>query len=135
MTRVEDLIVAARGAKLNAYAPYSVYSVGAAVLGADNQVYTGCNVENISYGLTICAERTALVKMVSNGCRAFSHIVIATKDGGTPCGACRQFMAEFCQKPDQVFVICISDSGQSSEFTLSELLPHSFSSDLRKTQN
>ena len=110
-----------------AYAPYSGFSVGAALLADDGTVFTGCNVENGSYGLTMCAERTAVFKAVSEGRRRFSAIAIA---GGRdtpayPCGACRQVLAEFC--PPETPVICLTlDATRIERLTLGELLPHTF---------
>jgi cytidine deaminase len=120
-----DLLAAARAARANAYAPYSVYRVGAAVLGSDGQVYSGCNVENVSFGLTVCAERTAVVKMVSEGCREVQRV------GGTPCGMCLQTLAEFAADPAQVPVVLEAEDGTQSRYTLAELLPHGFKSELK----
>ena len=91
------LIDAAIAARLRAYAPYSNFQVGAAVLAADGRIFTGCNVENLSYGLTICAERNAIFAAVAAGIREFSAIAIVadTRQPISPCGACRQVMAEF----------------------------------------
>lgn len=117
---------AAEAAKL-AYAPHSGYRVGAALLAADGRVFTGCNVENASYGLTNCAERTALFKAVSEGVRNFKAIAIA---GGTdspayPCGACRQALAEFCG-PETPVICCTLDGKVAGSFTLGGLLPQTF---------
>lgn len=117
---------ASEAAKL-AYAPYSGYRVGAALLAADGRVFTGCNVENASYGLTNCAERTALFKAVSEGARKFKAIAIA---GGTaspayPCGACRQALAEFCG-PETPVICCTLDGKVAGRFTLGGLLPQTF---------
>lgn len=117
---------AAEAAKL-AYAPHSGYRVGAALLAADGRVFTGCNVENASYGLTNCAERTALFKAVSEGVRKFKAIAIA---GGTdspayPCGACRQALAEFCG-PETPVICCTLDGKVAGRFTLGGLLPQTF---------
>lgn len=109
----------AEKARENAYAPYSNYKVGAAVLGADGQVYTGCNVENASYGLSICAERSAIFAMVNAGCTKALEIAVVTEDGGTPCGACRQVLFEFAE--GDIEVHC----GEMN-YRLSELLPHGF---------
>lgn len=109
-----------------AYAPHSHYQVGAAILGVDGVVYHGCNIENDTYGLTICAERVALAKMVSEGCQQVVAVVVITKDGGTPCGLCRQMLVQFAPEPSQVAIWCLDDQGNVSEYTLSELLPHEF---------
>jgi cytidine deaminase len=123
------LVSAAREAAANAYCPYSHYPVGAALLTADGQVYTGCNVENISYGLSNCAERTALFKAVSSGCRAFVALAVAggEKRAAPPCGACRQALSEFC--PPELPVVYAPLSGRKETITtLGELLPLSFAS-------
>lgn len=92
-----ELMQAAEAACENAYAPYSGFKVGAALLTGDGRIYTGCNVENSSYGAAICAERTAAVKAVSEGCVRFSAIAVTNSKGGLtyPCGICRQFLSEF----------------------------------------
>ena len=107
------------------YVPYSGFPVGAAIECADGSVYTGCNVENAAYGSSICAERTALVKAVSEGHRDFVRIAIAGKseDYCVPCGSCRQVMMEFA--PD-LEVICLNSKGESKQFALKELLPYGF---------
>jgi cytidine deaminase len=127
-----EIVEAARSAKANAYAPYSVYRVGAAVLGADGRLYTGCNVENVSYGLSICAERAAIVSMVSNGCQEVKAAAVVTQDGGTPCGVCLQTLLEFSPDPDKVRIWCVADGGTHVEYALSELLPHGFRPELKK---
>ena len=123
--KVEELVAKAVGARESAYAPYSKFRVGAALLTAEGEIVTGCNVENASYGLCFCAERTAIVKAVSEGVRQFEAIAVATNGGGTPCGACRQFIAEFC---DGKTLIIVHDTSthQSVEYTLDELLPNAF---------
>lgn len=126
-----DLLAAARAARANAYAPYSVYRVGAAVLGADGQVYSGCNVENVSFGLTVCAERTAVVKMVSEGCQEVKGVAVVTHDGGTPCGMCLQTLAEFAPDPAAVPVLLEAEDSAQRRFTLAELLPHGFATQLK----
>lgn len=120
----KELFELAVKARLSAYAPYSGFRVGAALLTADGKVYTGCNVENASYSLGCCAERTAVFKAVSEGEREFSAIAIAGgKDSADevcyPCGACRQVMTEFCGSD---FKIVLADR----TFTLSELMPYAF---------
>ena len=125
-----DLIELSREARRLAYAPYSNYKVGAAVLGVDGKTYTGCNVENVSFGLTVCAERTAVVKMVSAGCQELLALAVATADGGTPCGMCLQVLLEFTKTPDQVKVTCVNESLKGHTYTLTELIPHGFASQL-----
>ncbi|MBQ9534868.1 MAG: cytidine deaminase [Clostridia bacterium] len=108
-----------------AYIPYSGFAVGAALECADGSVFTGCNIENASYGATVCAERTAVFKAVSEGRRNFARIAIAARsdDFCVPCGICRQVLAEF--SPDME-VICLNSAGESRSFSLRELLPHGF---------
>ena len=105
-----------------AYAPYSRFQVGAVLVGKDGRIFTGCNVENVSFGLTICAERNAVFAAVAAGCRDFEKIIIAadTAEPAPPCGACRQVLAEFA--PDLEIVLA-NFRGQSETFRLSELLP------------
>ena len=107
------------------YVPYSGFPVGAALLCADGSVYTGCNVENAAYGSTICAERTALVKAVSEGRRAFTAIAVAgnSADYCWPCGACRQMLYEFA--PELTVLVARGD-GDFVKLPLKELLPHGF---------
>lgn len=125
---VRDLLVkAAREAAAKAYCPYSRYPVGAALLTLDGQVYTGCNVENASYGLSNCAERTALFKAVSAGCRGFAALAVAggQKRAAAPCGACRQMLAEFCAPETPVFFARLK-GGAVASATVAELLPLAF---------
>lgn len=121
----EELIKAAREARERAYAPYSGFKVGAAVLGASGKMYGGCNVENASYGLTQCAERTAICSAVAAGERALEAIAILadTPDATAPCGACRQVIAEF-RIPR---VILANLAGRRRAVTLEALLPGAFS--------
>jgi cytidine deaminase len=121
---MDELIEAARQAREYAYAPYSHFAVGAAVLGASGRIYSGCNIENASYGLTNCAERTAIFKAVSEGEKRLSVLVVVadTLRPVAPCGACRQVMAEF----DVQKVILCNMSGERLEMTLNELLPAAF---------
>ncbi len=128
MPNLDQLVRIAAETRANAYAPYSVYQVGAAVLGADGKVYAGCNVENVSFGLTLCAERVAVAAMVSGGCRTLRAVALATKDGGTPCGMCLQTFLEFSDAPEAVPVVCQAEGGERKEYNLSELLPHGFQS-------
>lgn len=127
------LITAAQKASQNSYSPYSNYRVGAAVLLENEQIYSGCNIENNSFGATICAERTALVKAVSEGHQKFKALAIygENRDGiaeyAFPCGICRQALAEFAE-PD--FIILIAKSATDyQERTLAELLPERFFSE------
>ena len=124
----KELFRLAKEAAENAYAPFSRYQVGAALLAEDGRVFTGCNVENSSYGGTICAERTAAVKAVSEGQRKFKRIVIASRgeDYCYPCGACRQVLREFGPEME---VICLNGKGEARRFSLEELLPCSFGPD------
>jgi len=118
-----ELVQLAQVARKNAYAPYSHYDVGAALLTASGQVFTGCNVENAVYPMVLCAERTAIVKAVSEGQREFVAIAIATRNGGSPCGACRQVMREFAPR---LRILLADDAGHVRQFTLDQLLPDSF---------
>lgn len=112
-------------ARQRAYAPYSRYQVGAAVLTADGQIYVGCNVENAAYPATICAERVALTSAVANGQRDFVALAVATADGGTPCDICRQVMAELGPAME---VYLVNGQGQVvHSTTVKALLPDSFS--------
>ena len=108
-----------------AYVPYSHFPVGAALECQDGTVYTGCNIENASFPCTICAERTAIFKAVSEGHRDFRRIVIAgrSEDFCVPCGSCRQVMREFAP---EIEVICLSGKGEARHYTLRQLLPDSF---------
>lgn len=121
---VARLIRAARAVQERAYAPYSHFRVGAALLGEDGTVYTGCNVENASYGLTICAERNAIFHAVACGCRHFTALLITgdSEDLTAPCGACRQVMAEF--SIPEIILVRPDDSYET--FTLQQLLPLTF---------
>jgi cytidine deaminase len=119
----KELIKAACAVRKNAYAPYSNYRVGAAILLPDGRIYTGVNVENASYGLSNCAERTAIFKAVTDGYREVLAVAICTDNGGSPCGACCQVMGEFLKDAP---VLLIDDSGQVQELTFSTLFPHHF---------
>ena len=120
-----DLIDRARGAKEKAYAPYSNFKVGASVL-ACGKIYDGCNIENASYGLTICAERVAIFKAISDGCRKMDKVVIYADKTPYPCGACLQVMAEFC---DEDCEIIVASPQKVEKYSLRELLPKRFSKD------
>jgi cytidine deaminase len=121
----KELIEDAKKAQENAYAPYSNFMVGAALLSADGRVFTGVNVENASYGLTICAERTAVFKAVSDGAEKFAKIAIVSSSSppAAPCGACRQVLNEFSPN---LQVICANHKNEIKRFELSQLLPESF---------
>ena len=129
MTELE-LCAAAIAAMKNAYVPYSGYRVGAALLTKSGRVYTGCNIENASYTPTVCAERTAVFKAVSEGERDFAMLAVCGgKDGVIagafpPCGVCRQVLAEFC--PPDLPVLLITGEGAYRRVTLAELLPFGF---------
>ncbi|MCS7286094.1 MAG: cytidine deaminase [Anaerolineae bacterium] len=125
---VETLIKQALEAREKAHAPYSKYKVGAALLGRSGTIYTGCNVENASYGLTVCAERIAFFKAISEGEKDFSGIAVATPNGAPPCGACLQVMAEFVEDFSSFQVILVSAEGESKILTLRELYPFGFTS-------
>ena len=124
MTR-EELKAAAVTMLDRAYCPYSHFAVGAALECADGTVFTGCNIENAAFSPTICAERTAVAKAVSEGHTDFVRIVVAGRCESfcVPCGVCRQGLREFA--PDME-IICLNSKGEEQVFTLSELLPHSF---------
>jgi cytidine deaminase len=119
----EELVERALSARAHAYAPYSGYAVGAALLTASGRVYLGANVENAVYSLTICAERTAIFKAVSEGERAFEAMAVATSNGGSPCGACRQVLREFA--PHLPLYIA-DEQGRYWQTSVAELLPDSF---------
>ena len=119
-----QLIKAAKEAQAFSYSPYSGFKVGAALLCKSGKVYTGCNVENASFSATVCAERTALFKAVSEGEREFSAIaIVGSTDLCFPCGVCRQAMSEFCGAD---FKIYLEENGKPVTFTLGELLPGRF---------
>jgi cytidine deaminase len=118
-----DLIARAIEARERAYAPYSRFKVGAALLTTSGRVYTGCNIENVAYGPTVCAERTAIFKAVSEGERQFEVIAVATRTGITPCGVCRQVMREFA--PD-ITILIATLGGNFRITTLRDLLPDAF---------
>ena len=124
----QELAGKASEAKHNSYSPYSKFKVGAALLTGNNKLYTGANIENASYGLTVCAERTAIFKAVSEGEKKFSALAVAcdTDDfnHAFPCGACRQVMAEFMD--DDADIIVAVNTGEYKIFKLKELLPGAF---------
>ncbi len=122
-TQKEALLQSACAIREKAYAPYSNYKVGAAILTENGRVFTGINVENASYGLCNCAERTAVFKMVSEGIQELYAVAICTENGGSPCGACRQVLAEFA---GDVPVFLTDTDGNMRETTLYTLLPDHF---------
>ncbi len=121
---LQELIILANEARKNAYAKYSNYPVGAALLGKSGKIYTGVNVENAVYPLTICAERVAIFKAVSEGEREFEAIAVVTDNGGSPCGSCRQVLAEFGM--DIKIYIANGEEKLLEETTVKELLPRAF---------
>ncbi|CAF1798543.1 cytidine deaminase [Bacillus subtilis] len=125
----QELITEALKARDMAYAPYSKFQVGAALLTKDGKVYRGCNIENAAYSMCNCAERTALFKAVSEGETEFQMLAVAADTPGpvSPCGACRQVISELCTK--DVIVVLINLQGQIKEMTVEELLPGAFSSE------
>ena len=123
------LVDQARQAREQAYAPYSRFPVGAALLGRSGRVYTGCNVENAAYPLPLCDERTALFKAVSEGEREFEAIAVVTHSGAMPCGACRQVLREFGGPNGDLRVIVADLEDNLRTFTIDELLPGGFTPD------
>lgn len=122
----QQLIHAARAAQQHAYAPYSGYPVGAAVRTVEGRIFIGCNVENASYGLSICAERAAVFSAIAAGARAIVAVAVCTPDGGTPCGACRQVLAEFAPLSENCTVWIVKPDAVVAKHTLAELLPYRF---------
>jgi cytidine deaminase len=123
----DELIRQARQARGHAYAPYSGYAVGAAVLAASGGIFPGANVENAAYPSGVCAERAAVFNAVGAGERRIIAVVVASENGGTPCGSCRQVLSEFGPEAD---VLLIDDAGRVvAETTVAQLLPHAFGPD------
>ena len=120
----QKLIDAALEARENAYAPYSGYKVGAALLTAEGEIFTGCNIENSSYTPTVCAERVAIFKAISEGIQNFTAIAVVTENGGSPCGVCRQVMGEFML--NGTVLIADEDGRLVEELTVDTLLPRAF---------
>ncbi|MBQ7399306.1 MAG: cytidine deaminase [Clostridia bacterium] len=135
----EKLVTMAKQAMKNAYAPYSKFKVGAALLCSDGSIYTGCNIENSSFTPTVCAERVALFKAVSEGKREFSAIAVCGGIDGVltekfchPCGVCRQALSEFCREDFKIYVV---SEDVVKEYKLSDLLPFSFEIDIPEESN
>ncbi|MEG0471917.1 MAG: cytidine deaminase [Solibacillus sp.] len=126
---MDQLIAQSKVARENAYVPYSKFKVGAALLTEDGTVYHGCNIENASYSMTNCAERTAFFKAVSEGVTKFTAIAIVADTPGpvSPCGACRQVMAEFCSQTMPVYLTNLN--GDVQQTTVGDLLPGAFTSE------
>jgi cytidine deaminase len=120
---IDELLATAVAARQTAYAPYSNYQVGAAVLADDGRIYPGANVENASYGLTVCAERIAVFKAVTAGAKRLLAVAIATGNGGSPCGACRQVLVEFAA---DIPVWLVDEAGNGRQTSLYTLLPDHF---------
>ena len=126
----KELVLLAIEAMKNSYSPYSNYKVGAALLTKDNKVYKGCNIENVAFGPTVCAERVAFLKALSDGEREFSKIaVVGGKNGEVtgafpPCGVCRQVMHEFCS--DDFEILIVKENNSFDKVLLKDLLPYSF---------
>jgi len=121
-----EMVEIALRARQNAYAPYSGFHVGAAVLADNGKIYTGCNLENASYGAAICAERTAVAKAVSDGARKIKAMAVAGDSEGPtlPCGICRQVISEFCDEDMPLYLG--NREGDYRRFTIAELIPHPF---------
>jgi cytidine deaminase len=120
---IQGLVAAATAARVAAYVPYSGFAVGAALRTAGGHIFTGCNVENASYGLAVCAERNAVFQAVARGERHIEAVAVVTENGVTPCGACRQVLAEF---NPHMTVIVADTAGGRRIYSLPELLPHAF---------
>lgn len=131
-----DLVAAAATVRERAYAPYSGYRVGSAIEDELGRIHVGANVENLSYGGAICAERSAAVRMIAEGGKVVKRIAVVTADGGPPCGICRQFLVEFAPNPSAVEVAIArsDDLDHPTILTLADLLPMVFRSDaVRRT--
>jgi cytidine deaminase len=121
----DPLLTAALAVRENAFAPYSHFAVGAALEDVDGRVHTGCNVENATYGLTVCAERVAVFKAISEGVRKFRRIAVAadTETLTPPCGACRQILWEFC---GDIEIVLVNPRGKTETHQLKDLFPKPF---------
>lgn len=121
-----ELFEMASRCREQAWAPYSEFRVGAALETVDGQAFTGCNVENASYGLAICAERVAITKAIAAGCRTFARIVVVAHPLASPCGACRQVLGEFFEDDTEIWAMEAGNSGNRKLWTMAELLPDRF---------
>lgn len=122
------LFAAALKAQSNAYAPYSKHKVGAAILANNGKIYFGCNVENASYGATVCAERNAIGTMISDGATSIKEVLVVTKKSWLPCGVCRQVLMEFAKNSKKTKVHIANEKNIRRQFYLSDLLPNAFES-------
>jgi cytidine deaminase len=122
---LEKLVAKARDARKNAYAPYSHYKVGAAVLTQSGKTYTGCNIENAAYPSGLCAERVAIFKAASEGEREVVALVVVTANLGSPCGACRQVFSEFADD-EALVVLATAQGNRRKKFTMEQILPDRF---------
>lgn len=121
-----QLVSAALEARKHSYSPYSHFQVGAAILTKDGKIYTGANIENASFGATICAERTAIVKAASEGVRKLRGVAVVTTNAVFPCGICRQVLAEFAENSDMPVIVANTDGQIENETTIGVLLPGDF---------
>jgi cytidine deaminase len=122
---LNELIAAARQARVHAYAPYSNYPVGAAVMARSGKIYTGCNVENAAFPSGLCAERVAIFKAISEGERDLLALAVVTSNLGSPCGACRQVLSEFARKDAEV-ILANGRGNRRKRFTMESILPDRF---------
>lgn len=126
MDRKLELIRAAQRIRVRAYAPFSGYLVGAAVLGGSGDIYSGCNIENVSYGATICAERVAIGNMIAAGERSIVAFAVSTADRNVPCGICRQVISEFVASGDVPIYLCDQDGDAYLMLTFGDIFPKAF---------
>lgn len=124
-SNLNELVQVARAARRLAYAPYSHYAVGAAVLARSGKVYSGCNVENAAYPTSLCAERVAIFKAVSEGERELVALAVVTSNAGSPCGSCRQVFSEFAED-DAVIVLATARGNRRKKFSMKQILPDRF---------
>lgn len=125
MSQIDQLLNLAKTVRLNAYAPYSDYQVGCAIRSGDHY-FSGCNVENVSFGATICAERSAISAMIAAGVRKIDEVLVLTKDGSPPCGICLQVLGEFSSA--ETLVHLANEGGELDSLKMSDLVPRSFQS-------